>query len=188
MKVLKKIFKGITYCFTNMNENNWVYKIVALIGLIIRVVVLPMLLPDIFEIIASFFISNLNFAPWLYELTIRIILLIVDALALSNIFYWISFFSVGNSYESGSEPWWGSVCYLVYYFMYLVIPIILIQNFLWWVIILVFVIYAIITFLIYFVSYKMQTLSDLWIWRLIIHVLVFILVVIACCLLKIYIF
>lgn len=188
MKVLKKILKGVFYCFTNFNSNNWVYKIVSLIGLILRVWLLPILIPDVFEVIASIFISQLNFQPWLYEIVIRLILLAVDVLALYNIFYWLSFFSVGNCYESGSSPAWGSFCYTIYYFIYMAIPVIFIQCFSWWIIILTFSLYAVICFILYFVSAKIDTLPELWVFRLILHIICFVVCVVIVCLIKRFVF
>ncbi len=176
MAIAKKIFKGLFSCFTNINSYNWVYKVVAFIGLVLRVALLPIFIPNVFELIAATFIQKLNFEPWLYEIVIRIILLIVDSLSLSNIFYWISYYTVGNSYQRDSIPAWGSVCYTIYYFVYMFIPIILIQYFYWWVIILTIIVYVIICAIIYFISAKVNTLPDSWIIRLIIHILVFIII------------
>ena len=188
MEALKKTFKGVFYCFTNFNSDNWIYKTVALIGLVLRIWLLPIVIPDVFEVIAELFISQLNFQPWLYEIVIRIILLIIDSLALSNIFYWLSYISVGNCYEGGSSPAWGSVCYTIYYFIYMAIPVILIQFFSWWVIILTFSLYAVISFILYFVSAKIDTLPDSWILRLILHIICFIVVVVTVCLVKGFVF
>lgn len=184
MDKLKKTFKGIFYCFTNFNSNNWGYKIVALIGLILRIWLLPILIPDGFKIISNFFNSQLNFQPWLYEIVVRLILLFVDSLTLSHIFYWVSYISVGNCYESGSFPIWGSVCYTIYYFIYNAIPVILIQFFSWWVIVLTFSLYAVISFILYFVSEKINALPDSWILRLVLHIVCFIAIVVIVCTIK----
>lgn len=188
MEALKKIFIGIFYYFTNLNRDNFFYKNVVLFGLILRVCLLPIVIPNVFGMIAEFFISQLNFQPWLYEIVIRIILLVVDSLALSNIFYWLSYISVGNFYESGSSPAWGSVCYTIYYFIYMAIPVILIQFFSWWVIILTFSLYAVISFVLYLISAKIDTLPDFWILRLILHIVFFVILVITVCMIKIFIF
>ncbi len=188
MEMLKKTFKGLFSCFTNFNSDNWVYKVVALVGLVLRIWLLPIVIPDVFELIANYFISQLDFQPWLYEIVIRIILLVVDSLSLSNIFYWLSYVSVGNCYEGGSAPAWGSVCYTIYYFIYMAMPVILIQFFTWWIIILTFSLYAIISFILYFVSAKTCTLPDTWVLRLIIHTLCFIVLVVIICLIKGFLF
>jgi len=188
MKVLKKIFKGVFYCFSGINSHNWAYKLVALIGLILRVSLLPILIPNVFEVIADIFISQLNFQPWLYEIVIRLILFIVDALALSNLFYWITFACVGNFYDSGSNPVWGSISYTIYYFIHMFIPVLLIQHFTWLAIILTFVIYALISGIFYFVSSKLDTLSDSWIFRLVLHCVIWAVVFVIVILLKVYVF
>lgn len=108
MEVLKKIFNSLFWCFSSINEHNFWYKIVAFLGILLRVGILPLLIPDIFETIANLFVSQLNLPEWLYEIILRIILFIIDGLTLSRFFYWISYLSVGNSYESYSTPIWGS--------------------------------------------------------------------------------
>ncbi len=119
---------------------------------------------------------------------IRIILFIVDALALSNFFYWITFACVGNFYDSGSNPVWGSISYTIYYFIHMFIPIFLIQHFTWLAIILTFVLYALISAIFYFVSSKLETFSDNWVLRLILHCIIFVIVFIVVILLKVYVF
>ena len=188
MEALKKTFKGIFYCFTNFNTDNWVYKTVSLIGVVLRIWLLPIVIPDVFEVIADIFISQLNFKPWLYEVVIRLIILVVDFLTLSNIFYWLSYISVGNCYEGGSFPAWGSICYSIYYFIYMTIPIVLIQFFSWWVIILTFSLYLVISSILYFISAKIGTLPDVWMVRLILHVIFFTILVVIVCLIKTFTF
>lgn len=128
-----------------------------------------MLIPNVFEVIANLILIKWSLPQWVYEILIRVILFIVDSLALSRTFYFISFISVGNSYESGSEPWWGSVCYTIYYAVYMAIPILLIRFFLWWVIAIVFSAYLLICIGIYLISLKLDTLPDNWIARAILH-------------------
>lgn len=188
MGALKKIFKGIFYCFSNFNSDNWVYKTVALIGLTLRIFLLPILIPNVFNLLAEIFISQLYFQPWLYEIVIRLILLVVESLALSNVFYWLSYLSVGVCYESGSAPAWGSVCYTIYYFLYMAIPVILIQYFSWWGIILCFSLYLVICFIINFVSAKTDTLPESWILKLILHIICFCVLLVIVCLIKRFVF
>ncbi len=178
--VLKKLF----WCFTNINSHNCSYKIVSLIGVIIRVVLLPYIVPNIFEEIASFFISQLHFPTWLYEALLRLFLFFFDAIALSRIFYWFSFITVGNSYESGTIPAWGSICYTIFYVIYSAIPIILFNYFFWWVIAVTFLGYLVICVAIYLLSAKFDTLPDIWIFRASAHGLGFALIVTSVCLMK----
>lgn len=174
MSVFISVLKKLFWCF---HDFNW-YKLVALVGFVLRVVFLPMLIPNIFELIAEIFISKLNMAPWLYEIVIRLILAVVDWLSLSHVFYWISYLTVGNSYEGGSAPIWGSICYTIYYIVYMVIPIVLIQFFQWWVIILTLVLYALLCVGIYVISYFVDSFPDSWIVRMIVHIVCFIILVV----------
>ena len=100
---MKKIIKKIFWFFSGINRYNWFYRLIALIGLIVRVAIYPLIFPDTFEVIAEFFISQLGLSVLWYQILLRIVLLIIDALSLSNIFYFVSFATVGNSYESGSH-------------------------------------------------------------------------------------
>lgn len=179
MSTIKKIFNSLIWCFNDINEHNAAYKIVAFLGILVRVVALPYLIPDVFEVIANLIVNQLYLPQWFYEISIRLILLAVDALALSRIFYQVSYLSVGNSYERYSEPWWGSLCYTVYYTMYMAIPILIINFFeLWWAIALVFGGYAIISAGIYLLSgLVFYSLPDNWILRLILHIFAFAIVV-----------
>lgn len=188
MDKIKKTLKAIFYCFTGFNADNWIYKTVALIGLLLRVWLFPILIPDIFEVIATFFISSLNFPPLLYEILIRIILFVVDGLSLSHAFYWISYVSVGNLYEKGSTPAWGSVCYTIYYCGYSAMPVIIFQHFNWLWIVSTFCLYALITCILYIVSAKMYALPDSWIFRLTLQIIIFVIVIVVVCLLKCLVF
>ncbi len=173
MNVLKKIFNSFFWCFTNIDEHNFLYKIVAFLGIVLRVGILPLLIPDIFEVIANFFLMQLCFPQWLYEIVIRIVLFIIDVLALSRIFYWTSYLSVGNSYESCSAPAWGSLLYTIYYTAYMAIPILLINYFEWWVIAVIFSTYLGSCILIYIISAFLDTLPYSWVLRAVIHFILF---------------
>ncbi|MBQ8196514.1 MAG: hypothetical protein IJZ73_00435 [Clostridia bacterium] len=186
--MLRKTLKGIFYCFTDFNSDNWIYKIISLIGLVLRIWLLPIVIPNVFELLAAIFVSRLNLPIWLYEIVIRLILLVIDGLALSNIFYWITYGSVGNCYEGGSCPAWGSACYTIYYFMYMAIPVVIIQVFTWWGIVLSFVSYAVICFVLYFVSSKLEVLPEDWILRLILHVIFYAIIFSITCILKKFLF
>lgn len=60
MQVVKKIFRGFIYCFRNINEYNWVYKITALLGLILRVALLPILIPEPFELLSRILVGQMG--------------------------------------------------------------------------------------------------------------------------------
>lgn len=182
---MKRVIKTIFWCFHDFSF----YKFIALLGLVIRVIILPWVMPSIFDVIAEFFIGQLGLPLWAYHVLVRIALLIVDYIGLMTIFYFLSYFSVGNSYDSGAEPVWGSVCYSIYYTVYWVIPIILFNFFEWWVIAVVFSGYLLLSAGIYLMSaFVVDTLPDNWLFRLILHCIVFVIVVVGVCLLKHYLF
>ncbi len=169
MSAIKKIFFGLFHCFIGIHKDNWSYKIVSFLGLAFRVGLLPLLLPNIFEIFADMMISSWRLPVWAYELLIRIFLFIIDVVGLSNFFYWISYPSVGNSYQSGTFPAWGSFCYTLYYLAYNALVIVLIRFFKYWVICVSFFVLLLICALIYFFSYKLNTVPDGWGVRMSIH-------------------
>lgn len=141
MQAVKKIFRVIfSYC-TNFNLRNWSYKTVALLGLFVRVLLLPKCIPEAFEFFASKMITSWELSETAYEIVIRIFLFLIDSIGLSNLFYWISFASVGSIYSRKTIPAWGSFCYTIFYLGYNIIAIVLIKHFEYWVITLVFVIY-----------------------------------------------
>ena len=78
MSAIKKIFFGLFHCFIGIHKDNWSYKIVSFLGLAFRVGLLPLLLPNIFEIFADMMISSWRLPVWAYELLIRIFLFIFD--------------------------------------------------------------------------------------------------------------
>ncbi len=177
MQVIKKIFHGIIYCFRDITEDNWAYKLVALVGLILRVGLLPYILPDPFELLANAILSKFLIPKWLYQVLLHIALFLIDSLALSRIFYLVSYVSVGNMYESGDlAPWWGSLCYTIYYFGYFACICILIQFFYWWVILVVFCSYLIISSVLYIISGRLDVLPDNWILRMILHIVAFLII------------
>lgn len=169
METVKKIFRGVFHCFIGINKNNWSYRIVSFLGLAFRVGLLPLLLPNVFESIADLMISDWGLPNWAYEVIIRIFLFLIDAIGLSNIFYWSSFASVGNGYVSGTEPAWGSFCYTLYYVAYNSLVIVLIRCFEYWVICVSFLVLTLICAIIYFFSYKLDTFPDGWKVRIGVH-------------------
>lgn len=184
---MKTVIKKIFWCFNNFNETNWLYKSVSLIGLVIRVLFLPNLMPNIFETVAEFFVGQLCVPLWAYHLLIRLALFLIDSLGLLHIFWLISYTTVGNSYARGSDCWWwGSLCYSIYYSLYWIVPVLLFQYFYWWVIATTFTVYALISVGIYILSGFLDTLPDklILILRAVIHFLIFAIVLILVCLFK----
>lgn len=188
MEKVKKTLSAIFYCFTKITKNNWPYKVVALIGLILRVWLLPILIPDIFEIVADWAISQLALPQWAYEILIRVCIAIVDLLALGSIFHYLTFACVGCFYEEKTEPVFGSISYTIFYFIHMFIPIILIQNFNWFAIIMTFLVYAIICTIFYIIASKIDSLSSNWAGSLVIHSIIFVIIFTIVILLKVYCF
>ncbi len=188
---MKKVIKKIFWCFHDLSF----YKIVALIGLIIRVVFLPKMTPNIFETVADYFIGQLNVPQWAYEILLRLALFIIDSIVLLNIFYFLAYATVGNSYTKTTVynmhyryagGWWGSLCYTIYYTIYWVAPVLLFNFFEWNTIIYVFTSYAVICIVIYLLSALFKTLPDIWefIFRVSVQFIIFATVLILLCLHK----
>ncbi len=175
-----KILKRILFYFNNFSF----YKFVALIGYLLRVILLPIVLPNIFEVLAELFILKLNLPQWAYEILIRIAIALIDHFSLNLIFYWVSYFTVGFFYEPCSIPAWGSFTYTIFYIAYMAIPIVLFNWFYWWVIALTFTVYALLCAGAYLISAKIGAMSCSWIPALIIHVVLFVIVVVGVCLIK----
>ena len=173
MGILNKIAKGLFWCFHDIDEDNWEYKLVAFIGLVLRVGLLPLLIPEPFQLAANLLVTKLHLPQWAFEILIRLILAVIEGTFLGRLFYKISFTTVGNLYDSGSEPVWGSICYSIYYFVYNVIAWALLVNFAWWVIGVILTAYVLLNGLLYFISFKIDVLPDNFFLRLILHILIF---------------
>lgn len=188
MDKVKKVFSAIFYCFTKINKNNWVYKLVALFGLILRVCFLPILIPDVFEVVANLIIGQFNLPVLVYELIVRLILLVVDLLALSAIFHYVTFACVGCFYEKAQEPVFGSISYTIFYCIHTFMPVFLIKYFTWVAIILAFLVYAIISAIFYIIASKLDAISKSWVVSLIIHSIIYAVLLTIVILLKVYVF
>lgn len=151
-KVLKKFI-----WFLNIKS---VYGFVSLIGLILRLILLPLIFSEPFQALAEIFITQFNFPPILYEILLRLILALIDLLSLSHIFHFLSFISTGNSYKKNSEPAIGSVCYTIYYSLYFIMASLIVRFFYWWVILIVFIIYIAACFGIYSLCSSFKTLPE----------------------------
>ncbi len=138
MSRYKKIYNRFVW-FLNIRS---VYGFVSLIGLILRVILLPLLIPEPFQALAEIFIAKFGFPPILYEILLRIILALIDLLSLSHIFHFLSFISAGNGYKKYSEPAIGSVCYTIYYSLYFIMASLIVRFFYWWVILIALFVYA----------------------------------------------
>lgn len=185
MKNIKRIFKAIFKCFT---EGPTLYRVTSLIFLIARVALLPILLPNAFEPIVSFFLVQAHFPKWLYEILIRLILLVIDALFLSNFMYAISYITVGNFYKSGTVYEYGSASYFICYTVYNVILILLIRYFVWWVILLCMLGYVLVCAGLYVAAYFQRSLPDEWFGRLLLHIICFVVALVVIILIAVFIF
>lgn len=99
--MIKKIFYLVT-------DFSW-YKFTALMGLLIRLIILP----NPLELLNTYLL--------LPDFVWRIILFIVDYIILTPFLYLISFGTVGIMYSEGSLPVWGSFLYTLFYSSYVLI-------------------------------------------------------------------
>jgi len=173
-----KIFKGVFYFFRGINEKNWPYKVAALVGMIFRVLILPMIITEPFESIMRLSVVQFGLPRWMYEISVRLILLFFEATIFGQLFYKVSFWTTGNMYERGTTPAWGSICYTIFYTIYMIVCWALIEYFYWWVVTLILFMYFLVSFLLYVISSKLSTLPDNWIGKIILHLILFILVAI----------
>lgn len=186
METIKKIFYGTVAFF---EKEISLYKFIAWVGFIIRVGLLPLFIPNVFKVIADIMISSWGLPQWTYEILIRVFIAIIDGIGLSNIFYHLSFISTGNSYETCTIPAWGSVCYTLYYVIYNVMAIVILQFFEIWVIAVTFSVYAVLSAGIYLLSaFLFETLPDKWVLRLIFHIFITIVFLVGIILLRVYAF
>lgn len=174
------ILKRISFYFHNFS----VYKAVALIGYLLRIILLPIVIPNIFEVVAEFFILKLHLPQWAYEVLIRLAIAFIDHFSLNLIFYIVTYGTVGLFYEPWSEPVWGSITYTIFYFVYMAIPVIFFNWFYWWVIAVTFTAYALLCAGAYVISAMIGALSEGWIGALILHLFIFVVVVVGVCLIK----
>ncbi len=137
MSKYNKVFNKVIW-FLNIKS---VYGFVSLIGLILRVILLPLIIPEPFQALAEKFITQFGFHPALYEFLLRVVLIFIDLLALSHIFHFAAFVSAGNSYKKYSEPAIGSACYTIYYSLYFIIASLIVRFFYWWVILICLFVY-----------------------------------------------
>lgn len=107
--MIKILFKWLFFPFTNFS---W-YKIVAIIGFFIRL----LLLPNPFELLNT--VEPLTGPEW------KLILGFADYFIITPILYYISYGTVGIMYERGSRPVFGSILYTVFYSSYVAIIYIL---------------------------------------------------------------
>ncbi len=119
MSKYNKVFNKVIW-FLNIKS---VYGFVSLIGLILRVILLPLIIPEPFQALAEKFITQFGFHPALC------------------IFHFAAFVSAGNSYKKYSEPAIGSACYTIYYSLYFIIASLIVRFFYWWVILICLFVY-----------------------------------------------
>lgn len=167
MRRLGKVLKKIFWCFRDFNY----YKLVALLGLIFRVIILPKIIPDFYEVFFGFLISPLGLPDLAYKIILHLCLAFADLLGLNFIFYKISFLSAGNSYKADSRPIWGSICYTLYYTTYMALSVFLLTRFNAATVMQSLIIYYVICGLIYAVSSVLDTYPKNLKSRLIVHII-----------------
>lgn len=110
---IRFIIQKIFYLFYKIN----CYKIVALIGLFVRLYILPHPL----ELLNTYW--NLPECLW------KLVLFLLDYFFLSSFLYGISYISVGIMYVKNSKTWWGSILYTVFYCSYVLAIYLLIPEY-----------------------------------------------------------
>lgn len=169
MKNIKKIFNAIYSCFTKGHK---LYRIIALICLIVRVILIPILLPKAFEPAVTFFVSKLHLPYWLYLVLSTLILSLLDSIILSRLFHLMTFVTVGNFYTSRTAPGFGSAAYCIFYFFYNAILVVIFYQLIWWLNIIMAGFYILLSVLFYLIGYLLGALPRNFKLRLIIHVII----------------
>lgn len=162
---MKKVL-GRFIWFLNIRS---VYAFISFIGVILRVILLLLIMPEPFEALADKFINQFRFPPVVYQILLRLCLVLIDLLSVSHIFHLLSFISTGNSYKRGSEPAIGSVCYTLYYSLYFIMASIIIRFFYWWVILIALFVYLAACFGIYALCNCFNTIPNNILPRFIAH-------------------
>ena len=155
MNTAKKVIGKIFWCFHGFNKKTWAYKLVSFLGFLFRVVALPFIIPDFYEMVFHFMLAG-NMPDWLYQILSRLILSVFDILGFTHLYYLMSYASTGLIYKSKTLPAWGSTLYTLFYLIYSLIPVLLIQYFYWWVILIIFVAYLILCYLLYGLSITLE--------------------------------
>lgn len=198
---MKKIFKKIFWCFHDLSF----YKVVSLVGLLVRVGIYPLILPNWFEPIADFFVSQLGLPFIWYQILLRIVLFIADTLFVNPIFYFVSYATVGSNYAYKKStgllnplknndmiipcPWWGSLCYTLYYGAYMAMAGCIFKYWYWWIIAVAFSSYILLSAIIYLISaFVTKSLPYEWKIGIILHSIFFAIALVIICLLKYFFF
>lgn len=123
---------------------------------------------------------------WLYQILLRIFLFFAEFIGITHIYYLFSFGTTGVYYRKSSCPELGSALYTFFYFIYSLIPILLIRFFYWWVIVVIFVVYVVLCFFIFVISYNTKTRPDEWIPKIIAHSIIAFVIFLALLLISIF--
>lgn len=181
VKALKKIWRFIISPYKSR------YNLVVILGLIIRTFCIPYIVPDFFELLFESLISMFGLPEIASRIIVRFLLIVVDFIGFNQIFYYLSFWSVGVNYGSGKNPAWGSLCYTIYYLLYSIIAVILVQNLLLPAIlptvtannvavVITIVAYTLWVLFSAFISYKLDAFPSFWPAKALLFVLLYLLI------------
>ncbi len=122
-----KKYSDSHFCTNNVEGGINFYKAIAWIGSIVRTAVLPVFVPDFFELLFGNALAYINCPDLLYEILIRLFIGVVEAVGLNKLFHTLAYNTVKLNYRAGSNPVWGSISYTVYYILYSVIAVVLLE-------------------------------------------------------------
>lgn len=110
-------------------NSKFLYKVTAFFGAIIRVVILPIFIPNIFEVITTHIISSLHMPLWLYQILLALAMAGLEKLCLKKVFHKLAFATVGVNYAPNSCRAYGSFWYTIFYTLFTGLPIFLFWRF-----------------------------------------------------------
>ena len=173
---LKKIFKNIFYFWISpYRKGDWQYIVSSNLGLFVRGIIFPLLVPNIFEKITNHFLVQWNIPTWLFVVITMVISIIADRF-ITVLVRKISYWSVGNSYKPYSNPALGSILYTLYYAIYTLMPLAILYYFNCICVIICAAGYFFIAQVFYVICENNCTLPDNFKFRLIVHILLYLII------------
>lgn len=171
VKTLKIIFQKITEPY----KGGLLYTVVAIIGLIVRGIVFPLILPSAFEQLTNLVVAQWGLPDYLYILLTAIIVVIFDPVV-TKIVRRISYLSAGNFYRQYSKPALGSFLYTAFYAIYTIAPFIILSAYNWVFITVCAAVYLAILWSLYIFSDIGDVLPNNFKLRITVHITLYILI------------
>ena len=131
LNTLKRIFKSLFNFWTSpYRKGEWQYIFTSNLGLFVRGIIFPLFIPNAFDKLTNYFVSQWNLPSWLFVVITMVISIILDR-AVTVIVRKISYLSVGNIYKQYSNPAIGSFAYTIFYVLYTALPFLILYFFNW---------------------------------------------------------